>query len=260
MTWTSALPMYNVSPRIQREYEALLALLFDELNVPVELLHPTELLEFWRRSDLLLGQTCGYPYLTQLRGQVTLVATPCFDFPGCEGSDYSSAVVVRRGGDIRALDDARGRVAAANDINSNSGMNVLRHAVASLHRGRRFFESVKWSGSHAESLRMVRDGEADIAAIDCVTWAYIKEEDPDSLQTLEILQYSAPSPGLPLIAARAVPDELVRRLRDALLQPSPQLLERMRALHIRAFEYRDDYSRIAQIEIEAQAAGYPLLA
>jgi ABC-type phosphate/phosphonate transport system substrate-binding protein len=261
MTWTSALPMYNVSPRVQREYEALLALLFDELNVPVELLHPTALLEFWRRPDLLLGQTCGYPYLTQLRGQVTLVATPCFDFPGCEGSDYSSVIVVRKDGDIRALADSRGRVAAANDVNSNSGMNVLRHAVAPLREGRRrFFESVKWSGSHAESLRMVRDGEADIAAIDCVTWGYIKEEDPASLQALEILRYSSPSPGLPLIAARAVPDELMLRLRDALLRPSPPLLERMRALHIRAFEHREDYSRIAQIEIEAQAAGYPLLA
>lgn len=262
MTWTTALPMYNVSPRIQREYEALLAVLFDQLNVAAELLHPTELPAFWRRPDLLLAQTCGYPYMTQLRGEVTLVATPCFDFPGCGGSDYSSAIVVRGDGDIRTLADARGRIAAANDVNSNSGMNLLRHAVAPLrhHQDERFFGGVKWSGSHAASLRMVRDGEADIAAIDCVTFGYIREEDPASLRRLEILQYSASAPGLPLIAGRAVPDELVRRLRGALLQPSPQLLERMRALHIRAFEHRTDYSRVAQIEIEAQAAGYPLLA
>jgi len=62
MTWKIALPMYNVSPRIERAYQALLAVLFEELKQPVELLQPAALLEFWRRSDLLLGQTCGYPY------------------------------------------------------------------------------------------------------------------------------------------------------------------------------------------------------
>lgn len=260
MTWKIALPMYNVSPRIERAYQALLAVLFEELKQTAELLQPAALPEFWRRSDLLLGQTCGYPYMTQLGDDVTLVATPWFDFAGCEGSDYSSVIVVRGDSGMHTLADARGRVAAANEPHSNSGMNLLRHAVASLAHDGRYFGQVKWSGSHVASLNMVRGGLADIAAIDCVTYGYIREEYPDSLQGLEILQYSTLAPGLPLIAARAAPAELVRPLRDALLQPSARLLERMHALHIRAFEHRQDYSRILQIEAEAQAAGYPVLA
>ncbi|MQA19729.1 phosphate/phosphite/phosphonate ABC transporter substrate-binding protein [Rugamonas rivuli] len=261
MTWKIALPMYNVSPRIEGAYEALLLALAGEAGVNAELVRPHDLPSFWRSPELLLSQTCGYPYMTQLRGEVALLATPCFDFHGCEGSDYRSAIVVREGGGIRSLADARGRVAAVNERHSHSGMNALRHAVAPHTRDGRFFASVKWSGSHAASLRLVREGAAAIAAIDSATFGYLALEQPDSLRGLSILQYSAPSPGLPLIAGRAVPDELAAQLRAALLAPSPAVQQLMSALHIDRFEHRADadYERVLLLEAEARAAGYPVL-
>lgn len=262
MTWKFALPMYNVSPRIQRGYEALLLALADETGVRAELARPADLPAFWRQPDVLLTQTCGYPYLTRLRGHVTLLATPCFDFPGCEGSDYSSFIVAREGGGIRSLADARGRVAAVNEPDSNSGMNLLRHAVARWSLDGRYFESVKWSGSHAESVRMVREGAAAIASIDCVTFGYLLQEDPASLQGLTILQHSVPSPGLPWVASSKAPPELTARLLAALLDPAPALRTLLESLGIRGFQQRGDadYGRILQIEAEARAAGYPDLA
>ncbi|MYM27594.1 PhnD/SsuA/transferrin family substrate-binding protein [Duganella sp. CY15W] len=263
MNWKAALPMYNLSPRIQREYEALLARLLVDGGVRdrVELLAAPDLHAFWRRSDTLVSQTCGYPYMTMLRGEVTLLATPSFAFFGCEGSDYSSLIVVRAGSKVQTLADLRGGIAAANDVHSNSGMNVLRHAVAPLARDGRFFGEVKWSGSHVASLRMVRDGEADVAAIDCVTYGYLLDAAPDSVAGVRILQSSAPSPGLPLVAGRDVPPDLIGRLRAALLAPSPALRAHMTALRINGFEYRaeEDYQRILHIEEAAERAAYPLL-
>jgi ABC-type phosphate/phosphonate transport system substrate-binding protein len=261
MIWKAALPMYNLSARLARGYEDLLTALAEEAGQVLVLGSPSDLAVFWRRPDLLLSQTCGYPYMTQLRGHVTLLATPCYDFAGCSGSDYSSVIVVRDGGGIEALADAAGRTAAVNDAHSNSGMNVLRHAVAPLARGGRFFGDVIWSGSHAASVRMVRDGVADVAAIDCVTYAYLAREAPDAVTGLEVLGYSALSPGLPWIAGGGVSQELVLRLRDALLRPSARLLERMRALDIAGFEHRTDadYASILAIENEAHNAGYPEL-
>lgn len=263
MNWTVSLPMYNVTPRLQREYEALLATLLDDAGVrdPVRLLKEPELPALWHRPDLLLGQTCGYPYVTSLRGVATLLATPCFDFPGCEGSDYSSMIVTRAVDGVDSLAEARGLTAAVNDLHSNSGMNVLRHAVAPLACGGSFFGKVKWTGAHVASLRAVREGEADIAAIDCVTLGYLRNEQPDSIQGIKILQYSASSPGLPLITAQGVPEEVQVRLRHALLSPSPRLRRHMAAVRINAFQYRPDadYSRISQLESEAVAAGYPAL-
>lgn len=262
MTWKAALPMYNVSARIGRGYEALLAALAHDAGQSIGVESPSDLAAFWRRPDLLISQTCGYPYMTQLRGAVTLLATPCYDFAGCSGSDYSSAIVVREGGEVDTLADAAGLTVAVNDLYSNSGMNVLRHAVAPLADGRRFFGGVIESGSHAVSVRMVREGVADIAAIDCVTYGYLGQEDPAATRGLKVLRYSALSPGLPLIAGGGVEEDVVERLRAALLRPSARLLELMRALHIRSFEYRTDadYARILAIEAEARAVGYPVLA
>jgi ABC-type phosphate/phosphonate transport system substrate-binding protein len=264
MTWQAALPMYNVSPRLRAGYWALLEALLLEADVrgAVELAGDTgPLLDFWQRPDLLLSQTCGFPFLRALRGHAMLVATPCFDVPGCAGSDYSSVLVARAGGGIGTLADARGRVAAANERHSNSGMNVLRHAVAPLARGGRFFEGVEWSGSHAASVRMVRDGAADVAAIDCVTWAYLQDEEPGSVEGVVPIGYSAPSPGLPFIAGKAVPQALLGRLRAALLEPGTRLREAMAPLRIRSFVHRDEreYGRIAGLEQQATSQGYPEL-
>ncbi|TWI60796.1 ABC-type phosphate/phosphonate transport system substrate-binding protein [Pseudoduganella lurida] len=263
MTWLAALPMYNVSSRLRLAYETFLAALLVQADVgePVDIVRDAALPDIWREPDLLLSQTCGYPYITALRSHVTLLATPCFDVSGCAGSDYSSVIVARTGSGIATLADARGRAAAVNDVHSNSGMNALRHAVAPLARDGRFFADVTWSGSHAASLRLVREGAADIAAIDCVTFAYLQEEDPASVEDVVTLGFTAASPGLPLVASKAVPEAVVQCLRAALLAPGPALCEALAPLRIRGFVHRDDadYARIGRMEQEAAALGYPAL-
>lgn len=267
MAWTIALPMYNVTPSIRDAYEALFETLVDVLRADgfrdaVELERDAPLPEVWKRPNLLLSQTCGYPYLTQLRDHVRLVATPAYDFPGCAGSDYSSAIVVRAESGLSVLADARGKRAAANDVHSNSGMNVLRHAVAPLARDGRFFSEVIWSGSHRSSLALVRSGQADIAAIDCVTLGYLARQDGASLAGLTVLAYSAPSPGLPFVAGAAVSEALLLAMQQGLQVPSTALADAMAALSIRAFDLRseDAYARIGVLEAQAQACGYPQLA
>jgi len=249
MHWKTALPMYNVSPRLQQGYETLLAVLIDEAGVRATPDHPVSLIDFWRRPDLMVSQTCGYPYVTQLRGQVQLLATPAYDFPGCDDCDYSSVIVTRAGSGIASLEQARGRVAAINDAHSNSGMNALRHAVAPFAGGGEFFGAIQWSGSHAASLALVASGDADIAAIDCVTYGYIAQEYPERLRAISVLDYSASAPGLPFIAGGQVPADLVERLRAALLWPSARLRSAMDVLRIKGFDYLDDaaYDRITRM-------------
>jgi len=264
MTWTVALPMYNVTPVLRDGYEALAAALLAQADVArdVVLVRDVPLPGFWRRPDLLLSQTCGYPYRRGLQDQVALLATPCYDVPGCHGSDYASAIVVRADDTIVTLADARGRVAAVNDAHSNSGMNLLRHAVAPLSRDGRFFGAARMSGSHAASVALVRAGAADIAAIDCVTWAYLCDADPAGVAGLATLGFTAPAPGLPLIASRFVPERWLARLHQALLAPGPALLAAMAPLRIAAFAYCDteEYRRIDRLEDEAGRSGYPVLA
>ena len=116
----------------------------------------------------------------------------------------------------RALADFRGQRCAINGLDSNSGMNLLRAAVAPLATGGRFFSSVVVSGSHLRSVEMVAAGEADVAAIDCVSFAHFQRLYPSVVGQLRILGWTPSGPSLPFITARSASDATVRTLRCAL--------------------------------------------
>jgi len=105
-----------------------------------------------------------------------------------------------------------------NDEASNTGMNLLRAEIAPLvrHAGEAFFNAVILTGSHAASLDAVIGDEADIAAVDCVTYALLKRLSPTSLAQVRVIGFTAQTPSLPLIAASSTPPEVVRALQDAL--------------------------------------------
>ena len=138
---------------------------------------PGDLLAHWRQPTLLLSQTCGYPLVTQLPEVQTV---GCFHYaaPGCEGRRYRSLLVVREADSHRMLGHFFGRRAVCNAEHSQSGYNVLRKMVAPLSREGRFFSAVMFSGSHRQSLRELQQENADIAAIDCVTYALLQRHQP----------------------------------------------------------------------------------
>jgi len=218
----------------------------------------------WLSPDLILSQTCGYPLTHDLAGKVRYVATPVYDAPGCSGTDYRSALVVRADSPVQALADLRGAVCAVNGTDSHSGYNVLRHAVAPLADGRAFFTRVAVTGSHRNSIAAVAAGEADMAAIDCVTFALISRYAPRDVAKVRVLAYSAPAPGLPYITSAGADDVTVATLRlacrDAVADPA--LADIRAALFIAGFAVLDDgaYDAMPAMEAAARARGYPQLA
>jgi ABC-type phosphate/phosphonate transport system substrate-binding protein len=95
-------------------------------------------------------------------------------------------------------------------------MNLLRAAVAPLASGGRFFGSVVVSGSHLRSVEMVACGEADIACVDCVSFAHFQRLYPLVVAELRVLSWTASSPSLPFITSRSTSDATVQALRSAL--------------------------------------------
>jgi hypothetical protein len=146
---------------------------------------------------------------------VHLIATPAFDAPGCHGARYSSVLVVSARAQARGattLAACRGLRAAINGDDSHSGMNALRDAVAPHAHDGRFFASVASFGSHLNVLRALAAGHADCAAIDCVTFAYVGDALPALLDEIRIVGMTAPAPGLPPIASKALDGGLVKPL------------------------------------------------
>ncbi|AFT88037.1 phosphate/phosphite/phosphonate ABC transporter substrate-binding protein [Paraburkholderia phenoliruptrix] len=262
MTWIAALPMYNVTPSLESEWRGWLADVLRMVKPACRIVEPDEELHgFWRRPNLLMSQTCGYPLMHGLREQVQLIATPRFDAPGCEGADYASVIVTRADAPFDTLASCRGARVAYNQDDSNSGMNALRHAVAPYAQEGAFFRAALRTGSHVGSLQAVADNRADVAAIDCVTFAFVCDEMPELAPRVRRIGMTAASPGLPLIASDTVPAATVGALREALNEALAVHPERAKRLRLQGFSALTlaDYERIAQLENEARAVGYTRL-
>jgi ABC-type phosphate/phosphonate transport system substrate-binding protein len=262
MNGIAALPMYNLSPALAADWHRLLEDVLRLAGLAAEIVEPDDLHAFWRRPDLLLSQTCGYPLMFGLREHVRLIATPHFDAPGCQGTDYSSVLVMRADSPFASLESCRGARAAYNAPDSNSGYNALRHAVVPLAVDGKFFGATLETGSHLGSLRAVAEHRADVAAIDCVTMAFVLDTYPQLAGVLREIGFTGASPALPLIASNEVSIEQADALRAALDEAVAAQPERARRLRLKGFSALplDAYERIRQMEHEARAANYARLA
>lgn len=191
----------------------------------------------WQRADLVLSQTCGYPFRAVLQGKVTLIGTPDFGLEGCPPGYYQSVFLVRSGDardGVAAFKDAR---FAYNDAMSQSGWAAPQTHAAGLGFQ---FKPVEPTGGHALSARAVVEGRADIAALDAVTWALLQRNET-SMAGLRVVGRTEPTPCLPYIAAlgakhRAVFDAVAAAI-AGLDATARELLGIKRILYIPAVAY-----------------------
>ncbi len=233
-------------------------------DVPAELDQAIPYQDVWSNPNLLLSQTCGYPYAKRLRGKVRLVATPRYGHPGCNGAFARSFVLVHASSGITRLDGLRGRVAAINSRDSNSGYNLFRAALAPVADGRRMFSSVLETGSHAASIEAVVERRADCAAVDCITYGTIARFSPERLNGTTVLAETPEGPGLPLITSASAGDREIDMLRAALdaALVDPRLTIDLDRMGLVGFERLGDqeYDQLLELERAAGKLGYPDLA
>ncbi len=265
----ACLPMYDFPP-LREAHDALWASLAARLAaagvaaVPPALTRLADHVESWLHPGLLLGQACEYPLATRYDGRLRLVASPRYTAEGCEGGRYRSAVVVRAADPAAGLLDLRERRCAVNEPDSNSGMNLLRAALAPLAGGARFFSAVTLTGSHLASATAVADGRADLAAIDCVSLAHFRRLYPALTSQLRILAWTPSSPSLPLITAATTDERTLASLREALADvgADPALQAVRERLLLDGFNVAPDASlhEVRDLARGAVEAGYPQLA
>ena len=214
---TASLPMYDL-PEVRAATAAFWTSLAGNLrrqglgDVPDRLAHDRPVAELWSDPGLLISQCCGYDVMHSYSNRLRPVATPEYAAPGCQGGSYSSMVVVADDcpfGDVREM---RGVVAVINGSESHSGMSALRHLVSNRHVDGQFFSDVKVSGSHLASLEMIRQREADVAAIDCVTLALFERHLDDATRGVRILGQTYRAPAPPYVVRVSTPaDEIEDR-------------------------------------------------
>ena len=263
MARIASLPMYLAHrPALEALWELLRqALAANGMGrLPADLTWPDNYHAHWLAPALLLSQTCGYPLTHGLAGQVQLVGCFAYGAPQCEGIFCRSVLVARSAHAHLALEGFRGLRVAFNAPDSQSGFNALRAMVAPLARGGRFFASALQTGGHSASVAAVRAGQADVAAIDCVTYAALQRYTPQAAQGLCVIGTTEAYPGLPLVTALATSAAEVALLQQALraVVADPQAANTLEALGITGFETPDlgVYQRCVEMRESAEALGY----
>ena len=267
--WIASLPWYDLR-EIAWATDAFWSRMSHHLraggwrDVPETLERGIDCFEQWKRRELCFSQACGYDVRIAYADQLQLVATPCYSAPGCAGATYSSFVVVRADSPYRALEDLRGTRCAINTPTSHSGTNILRSLIAPLHESGRFFASVRVSGAHTKSLRHIVAGDADVAAIDCVTYELLRRHRPSALAGTRILTHTEQVAAPPFVTHAESSPERVRALRDALSATlrDPLAAEARAAMLLEGFEPLDltAYQRIADLDRLARELEYSELA
>ena len=166
-------------------------------DAPAALTRSGDPWDHWTDPNLVLSQTCGYPYRTRLSDRVQLIGAPDCHLPGCPPGYYNSVFVVRAGDLRHELVAFSATRFAYNDALSQSGWAAAQNHAAAL--GFAFTHHV-CTGGHRDSASAVADRRADIAAIDALSWRLIQRHDAFAAQLREIGRTS-PTPALPFITA-----------------------------------------------------------
>lgn len=205
---------------------------------PEELAWDLDLHSSWRRPDLLLGQTCGWPLVTQLGSAVDVVGVFDATVPEAHDGTYRSVLVSTSSVTLNALLANPGLRVAVNNADSLSGFVSLRTVFA--EHGREIVAPT-FTGGHLASVRCLAAGDADLASIDAVSWALIGEADPALVADLRVVGHGPRVPCLPLICAAGLrgPDgrPVVDDLRDAIAAVCADAAsaEPLAAMHARGF-------------------------
>ena len=187
----ACLPMYDW-PEVRPATDALWAAMATAfarhgVDAPASLDREIRREDAWVAPNLVLGQTCGLPFMRSLRGRATLLGSPIYDLPAAEPGDYYSVVVARADDPAAAISDFQGRRVAYNGADSQSGYAALQVVVAPLAEDSQFFGSGIATGTHRASAAAVAGGDADIAALDAVSWELLRDHDSDVAAALKII-------------------------------------------------------------------------
>ena len=255
------LQMYVAPESIHQANERWLARILEHLGETRLDAEGLSLPDVWLSPHLLLTHTCGYPLMTALRGKVRVLGRPRYELPDSSGGNHCSLILGRIEDARRTLPEFRDSRGVINGQDSNSGMNLLRHQLASLQREGRFFSQVGISGSHRESLRWLREDLADLAAIDSVTFACLARHAAEEVAGLRVVARSAFSPTLPYITSATVSDRQAEALLQAMNQALRELPDVVETLGLPEVlpASESDYQVVLDYQREAETLGYGIL-
>ena len=261
----ASLPWYYF-PHLAPHYDALWRHVARELRgagvegVPAALADPMAYRAHWGDDDrLLLTQCCGYHVATGAQ-DLQVVAAPHFEIEGVAPGEYRSLIVMNKKSTARTLSDFKQGCAVFNENQSFSGYTAMLCTIPPQFQGDQFFSELTPAGTHHEAMKLIAAGEADVAAIDAVTYELLTSYDSELAANLRWIEQTEPAEAPPFVTSRRLPERDVNALRDALVGVSrsrePSVRDALKALRIRAIvdATNEDYYPMAEQIRDVEAA------
>jgi ABC-type phosphate/phosphonate transport system substrate-binding protein len=180
--------------------------------------------------------------ITELAPSVQVIGTFDCDVDGAIDGTYRSVLVSAHDESLSEILARPELSVAANSPDSLSGWISLLVVAASSEVE---LGAVEWTGSHAASVEAVRQGRADLASIDAVSWAHLGDT------MLSVVGHGPRVPCLPLVSSASSGVGVVEQLRRAFASvvSSPAMAEVCATLRIRGFLSRQlaDYEPLSQL-------------
>ena len=268
MTFISNARMYAVSPEAEAVWDNLIAHVAEDAGTSFAYLTyeaPRPLEQLWRRPDLGCVQMCGYPIALKLADVVPL-ASPVPAASWARGrAVYRTDLIVRTDAPYKVLADTFGGTAGWTVEHSHSGFNALRHHLLPWRSDRRaqvYRHSVGHLVTARGILESVVDGTIDVGPLDAYWHMLMRKYAPAMTENIRVLDSTATAPMPAFVAAPALPEETVDRLRAcfAAAHSRPWFDQFRDALLIERFENvtRETFHPTLAWDRAARAAGYPV--
>lgn len=232
--FAASLAMYPFDG-LRSAYDALWTAIRDRLraagvdDVPDHLDWDVDLHASWADPQLLLGNTCGWPLVTELEGTVAVVGSFDMQVPFAADGRYRSVLVAAKPLPLAEWRTRPDTVLAVNTLDSLSGWVSLAHEWGAVP------DHPMVTGGHLHSMRAVASGAAHVASIDAVSFEHIVQSEPMT-GGVHVIGHGPVVPTLPLVCA-AQHAHLVPAVRDAVAGAvaDPSLRDVVATLRIRGF-------------------------
>jgi len=186
-------------------------------GAPTTLCRSLDLHSTWHSPELLVGQTCGWPLITELAGVVEVFGAFDVRVPFASQGHYRTVLVASKPIGIEELRRNPATVVAVNGLDSLSGWVSLQWAWGGQPA------NVLETGGHVLSMRAVASGEAQVASIDAMSFEFLAQVEPTTVGRLHIIGHGPSVGTLPLVMSKALAGrraEVRQAFAEAMLDPA----------------------------------------
>ena len=157
-----------------------------------------------REGRLMLGQMCGLNFSRYREDIPGYLGSFILAEEGVPEGYYHSVIIASKNLEKISIDNlsVNELCAAISEKDSYSGRFALYQTLGG-DLVPCAFGRVSYTGAHRGTLAAISCGQADIGAIDCLTWHMLQSASPEQVAKVKVISTSRPVPAPPLVSGLA---------------------------------------------------------